>query len=390
MIAAFKAFFEEFRDTEIWKAMDVSEDSPWHREKNVQVHTEMVLDYYINNFADKRTERHQAITLLSLLFHDTGKPACLKFIERENGDIHKSFRGHERASSRIWESYAASNWFRWKKLKYVFNLRDTDITLISWIIENHLPYRMQDDHMIRLADHLHSEMFDYGELRDAYYDHLISDQQGRISDHRERSTIEVEEFIQYVECLDVSERLSARDNEEFLATNPPILNVMVGASGSGKSTYSNSLVAKDFEYFSLDACRIEFAKLGGITAKDEITMYSKAFDYCGVHRGPFSKFADRKYEDLVKQKKNIVVDNTNLNFMARSKFISHAKENGYYVVCSVFPLSLKKLLDRQKTRKDKTVPIGVVKSQYQNILIPWIGLKTNECNAIETVAYNLD
>lgn len=391
MITAFEKFFGAFKETKMWEDMLAeTENSPWHRESSVAEHTRMVLDHYIKNIAEKRSKREQAITLLSLLFHDVGKPQARREVVQEDGSVRRRYPNHEKLSARMWESYASSNWFRWKKLKYEFNLMDSDITLISWIIENHLPFKMKDAHFPRLADHLHSEMFEFGDLKQTYFDHLLSDQHGRIADNSEKNIAEVVEFISYVECVEPSHTVSKEYVVHKEGSGAPKLIVLVGASGSGKSTYSNELISRGYEYFSLDKCRIDYAVEAGIVARDPSTLYSKAYDYCGIHRGPFSKYADKTYESLIALKHDVIVDNTNVDFRARNKFIKHAVENGYFIKCVMFPLDIKKLMNRQKTRTDKTVPMAAVYDQYYRISVPWIGTENNECDKVETAIGNLD
>ena len=72
----FEKFFEQFRTTPIWQRMEQTvEDSPWHREANVAVHTEMVLQEF-DKIAKDFNFSNEALLIgkIALLFHDTGKP----------------------------------------------------------------------------------------------------------------------------------------------------------------------------------------------------------------------------------------------------------------------------------------------------------------------------
>jgi predicted kinase len=386
MLSTFAKFHDEFKLTKLWQNMEATcENSPWHREANVAVHTQMIIDHYLNNFALHRTPRQQALTLLAILFHDTGKPAAKKDKHTEERGHYQSFGGHEAISARIWEDYAVENWNKWKQLKNTFGLKDTDIYVIGFIIENHLPHNLSHPSTIeKLCKVLHSEQFEYGELAQVYYDQIISDQAGRISDAHAKNMAEVVDFVQGIQSF--SEHTSSLPKFESLPETPRLV-VMIGASGSGKSTYSDELVKRGYEYVSLDDLRIKFAKENGVKGSNPIDVYGRAHAYCDKHRGPFRQYADRKYSDLVKAGANIVVDNTSVSKKARSNYVDFAKSNGYEILCTLFPITKSELLKRQKSRKDKTVPIVAVLDQYKRIELPWVGV---ECDILDIAMSNVD
>jgi len=390
MLSKFAKFHEEFKATKLWTNMEATcENSPWHREANVAVHTQMIIDHYLANFASQRTPRQQALTLLSILFHDTGKPVAKKSKHTEERGHYQSFGGHEHVSARLWEDYAVENWNKWKQLKSTFELKDTDIYLISWIIENHLPHRLDNERDLQnLANMLNSEPFEYGELATVYFDQIISDQAGRISDNQEKNMAEVQEFILGIKTS-TPHTTTDRYVVEERRNNPnmPKLVLMVGASGSGKSTYSSKLEKEGYEYFSLDASRIKYAKENGVKGSNPIDVYARAFAYCDKHRGPFRQYATRQFDDLLDAKENIIIDNTNVSRKARYDYIGAARNHGYEIVCALFPITKSELLKRQKARKDKTVPIVAVLDQYKRIEMPWIG---SECHRIDVSMGNVD
>lgn len=386
----FEKFLAEFKASKLWQAMEATvEDSPWHREANVAVHTQMILDHYFANFAELRTPRQQALTLLSILFHDTGKPGAKKDKHTEERGNYKSFGGHEHISARLWEDYAVENWNKWKQLKATFELKDTDIYLIAFVIENHLPHRLDNERDLQnLTNALHSAPFEYGELSTVYFDQIISDQAGRISDNQEKNMAEVQDFILAIKTT-TPDTITDRYVVEARAADPnvPRLVVMVGASGSGKSTYSDNLRKKGYDYFSLDASRIQYAKDNGVKGSNPIDVYGRAHAYCDRHRGPFRNYANRQFDDLLDAKANIIVDNTNVSRKSRGDYIRAAKNAGYEIVCALFPITKSELLKRQKARKDKTVPIVAVLDQYKRIEMPWVG---SECHAIDVSMGNVD
>ncbi|MCK5017174.1 MAG: AAA family ATPase, partial [Candidatus Peribacteraceae bacterium] len=146
----------------------------------------------------------------------------------------------------------------------------------------------------------------------------------------------------------------------------------IGASGTGKSTYRNSL--EDFEIYSWDDLRLEFY------SQD----YDEAFKLSTQDKN-FGKKVNARFMELVKSGKNIYVDNVNVSKKRRAFFIREAKRKGYFTRAVVFPIELDVLIARQETRSDKTVPGGVVAGQYRAIQTPQFG----EFDDIDVKASNL-
>lgn len=381
-----KDFLESFKNTKLWKNMEsMKEDSPWHREDSVAIHTQMILDHYFEVLAPYRTEREQALTFLAIVFHDTGKPVVMEVREDEaKGGPYKSFRNHEAKSARIWEDYACQNWFKWQKLKTTFDLQDKDLTLVQWCIENHLWYKLKDRK--KLARVLSSPLFGNGALANVFLDLCESDTNGRISDTREQELYQLSEFKkQMYQYLDEVALMNA---PEKLEDQKPIMEILIGASGSGKSSYCNELIStKGFSYHSLDDLRLSFAKSAGVVGKFAADTYSKAFDYCGIHRGPFRQYVEKHISFILNEKLNVVIDNTNTSEKARSDYIQKAKRAGYEVRCVMFPIELAKLTKRQKSRTDKLVPQVAVLDQYNKVSVPWVSV---ECDKLDTIMTNID
>jgi predicted kinase len=387
MLNTFEKFFGGFKTTKLWQDMEATcENSPWHREPSVAAHTQMIIDHYLTNFAQHRTPREQALTLLCILFHDTGKPLARKDKFTEERGNYKSFGGHEHISARIFEDYIVQNWTKWKKIKSTFGLDDSDMYLIMWVIENHLPHNFSHPSSLQnIRDQLSSEMFEYGALQNVYFDQIICDQAGRISDNQEKNMQEVIDFVTGINALQPDQRLEW----SFEHGDRRELIMMIGASGSGKSSYCNDRVSKGYEYISLDAMRIDFAFANDIRGTSEIDVYKKSYDYCDTHRSAFKNYTDKQYDICLKNYKNIIVDNTNVNRKSRDSYVMAAKARGYRVIMVLFPINKDKLIDRAKTRSDKQVPISAVLDQYNRISMPWINVK-HDADDIVIMSSNID
>lgn len=132
ILEMFEAFAAEFKKTQLWVDMKIIyENSQWHREASVAVHTNMVIDWYIANLHDDRLDLQRMLTLMACLFHDVGKPANF----REHGNFH----GHEQASAEIWRLYAIDN----PQLMHTVALTDYDIETIALMIEHHVPFAIR-------------------------------------------------------------------------------------------------------------------------------------------------------------------------------------------------------------------------------------------------------
>ena len=120
--------------------------------------------------------------------------------------------------------------------------------------------------------------------------------------------------------------------------NKPILAVMVGISGSGKSTFSNGLkTSLNAELVETDAIRIELTG----NAEDQ-SQNARVF---GVAR--------RRVDNLLSQGKNTVIDATSVSVKDRKDWIDIAKKNNaevraYFVDT---PIDVAKQRNRKRERK---------------------------------------
>lgn len=165
--------------------------------------------------------------------------------------------------------------------------------------------------------------------------------------------------------------------DEIVQKTQPILFVAIGPSGSGKSTAYDKLKRSipDLQHFSWDNLRHLWYDL-----KD----YANAFKLACEDKN-FKNKADEACFSLLRKRKNIYIDNTNLSAKNRRPYIQAAKKLGYKTVAVTFDVDLETLIARQTTRTDKYVPASAVKQQYDNIQPPTLDefdeiLDSNEIN----------
>ena len=352
------------------------EDSPWHREESVAIHTEMVLAEF-NKLAERMTMSDEAfvITYLSLLFHDTGKPPCKVVKFKPERGYYNAFHGHEPKSARLFEDYYVSNYKLFKDWLSV-----EEAYKVMWMIENHLPYDVMGND--KKMDYLRTAMAgNLGDVWQGFGWHLLSDTYGRISDDSIEKRAKTESFVEMMNSANVAE-------PRFVEDNAPTLSLLVGASGSGKSTSVGALTIAGFKHFSFDDIRIEIAKKKVpeimAKAKSSADEYHKAWTYCDGHRSEFGHYADVEFIKHIKNYDSIVVDNTNVSRKARTKFVQEAKKRGYRIEAVMFPASKDQILTRQHSRTDKNVPDDAVLRQYDGIAIPWVGVEVDKLRIVDT------
>jgi hypothetical protein len=192
VVTEFDGFFKRFRSTETWVAMvNTREDSPWHREENVSVHTRMLLDWYKDNLFNYRSDTQRMITMVACLMHDIGKPkAQILKNSPERGD-YRAYHGHEQLSARMWVDYALSN------REHVYDgLRLTmcDVSNIALMLEYHVPFGLKDKRKrTNLKQAFMNRMGEHGHR--AWLDLLLSDQHGRNSDGQAEKLAEVDVWM---------------------------------------------------------------------------------------------------------------------------------------------------------------------------------------------------
>lgn len=142
----------------------------------------------------------------------------------------------------------------------------------------------------------------------------------------------------------------------------PILYMAIGPSGSGKSTIFNIIKTKKptVQYYSWDMLRLEWY---------DPTDYSNAWHLSNLDK-EFKQKHQQYFRDLIQTGEDIFVDNTNLSRKRRKFYLELANEANYRTIAITFDVPLQVLIDRQKTRGDKSVPINNVIQQFNSYQYP--------------------
>lgn len=190
-LQSFARFYDAFRNTQKWAAMQSTrEDSVWHREDNVAVHTQMLINWYLEHFASQRDDKQRVLSLVACLFHDVGKPlAQVTKFSKERGE-YRAYHGHEQLSARMWVDYALSNFEQIEALQLTLH----DVSNIALMLEYHVPFAITNPNKKRdLKTALVTRLGESGHR--AWLDFLLCDQNGRISDNKDVNLAAVDMWL---------------------------------------------------------------------------------------------------------------------------------------------------------------------------------------------------
>lgn len=357
---------DEFKFDPLFARMNETvEASPWHREKSVGTHTDMVVSEYIS-WADKEWTTETLIGAVACAFHDTGKPVAkvVKF-KPERGN-YNSFGGHEIVSARLWEDYAMRNAEHMWKL---FQLRDVNIIFqVGFVIEHHMPYEQPSDKVQDMATTA-SCLFTSA----VFQNHLTADTHGRLADDHKDKIAKVDEWI-----VNFEKKMHVPVNLDGEIRKEKTLMVAIGPSGCGKSTLLKKLQKQyELHHYSWDLLRLEWYD----------SDYAKAYQM-SVDDPSFNSKYTKEFRKQILTGKNIYVDNTNLSRKRRRPFIDDARKHGYNVIGYVFPIALETLFTRQKIRGkqgEKDVPQDAVRQHFMALQCPLYG-EFDRIEVINTLA----
>ncbi len=338
------------------------EDSPWHREASVWVHTEMVVTEFLKIWDESGRDKNDWVMFragIAALFHDFGKPDAEEERTSAEGKTYRRYAGHEAISATEFRVLATSG--KWEETFGVTcPLEATDLFVIAYMIQHHLPYSYKDvlrNNVVQTAWFFNEhDLFPFFSL-------LRADARGRISDGHEEKLANVEAWI-------------ATAESEF--TEPPMYwpgggkyaYVLIGPSGAGKSTYISSRFSSESEVFSMDALRLEH--YADDTIADPVKHYTAAFQAaCNDPVGFKQKVTARVHEVCRSDARLIISDNTNMSKKARREFIAAAKQAGRVVIGVCFvSISIDELLRRGRERGNRGIPEGVLINMYRSLYLP--------------------
>lgn len=365
-------YFNELRHDKLWLQMGQTvEDSPWHHEDNVQVHTDMVITHYVS-LIDDDWEHGDLLGAFACAFHDVGKPDAEELRESELRGVYRRYAGHEHISQRLWEDWATRNY---QMLHDRFHFTPIDLYHVGWVIQHHLPYNFVKPAKRKALRRTILQIFG----RDTVFlNCLIADCWGRIADDHQTKKESVYNWIREYQTIEVhaSEFYTKLQSDK-------VCYMLIGASGSGKTTYTQMHGGTESNTHSMDTLRLEWYPLEN--APDIKAAYRYAFTQ-SIEDIDFGHKVQSSFHELLNSgASTIFVDNTNLTTKRRNFYTNAARAKGYTIVGVLFPIAEDALTARTQTRADKLVPLDVVVNQYKQLQLPSL----SEVDGVHYVGANL-
>lgn len=379
----FHRFFAAVKNSSYGVQMlNTVEDSPWHREANVLVHTQMCISEYLKQISAMRSARQNAVALIALTCHDFGKPEAEETLERKDGTgTYRRYAGHESISANEFTNFLIDN------KQVTQDLLDAGITwddllCARLIIEHHLPFGLvKPQKRIALKTALASMLGD--ELLETFYDHLVSDCAGRISDDHETKKQAVTDWVNEFRTVPVQKIKAA-------AETAPVLYVLIGPSGAGKSTWvkknlANAVVVSEDDYrLTFAAQHMDRTDQLKIAESTDAEVYDLSWKFC--HLSEFStsydQFVRSKVQEAVSQHRTTVIDRTNTTRKSRRRFMTPFMTAGYKLCAVLFVTSENTVNARQITRGDKCVAAKFVHQHVMSTELPWVDVEFHDVKVV--------
>ena len=350
------------------------EDSPWHREANVLVHSTMVVNEFLNAWQTGNLDDRQMFCAgIAAMFHDFGKPDAEEERTTPERGTYRRYKGHEAVSGAVFREIA-NDPAQWAEL---FGDVPNDLTAkekytIALMVQHHLPYSYKDEmlgEVLRTMDH-------FGGSLDPFFALLNADSRGRISDDHETKLANVATWITNAKKVFVDFMGSTARAKDVARTEAAVNNlsyVLVGPSGAGKGTYVESVLGLDREkdVYSMDDMRLEL--YGNPEEVDPLIKYSLAWQASVDDETNFKQQCTKRINELVKSATSVVVssDNMNLSKKARRQFVSAAKQAKRATIAVVFiSVSLDEVVKRGKDREDRGLSYNRLKAMYHQMRVP--------------------
>lgn len=141
----------------------------------------------------------------------------------------------------------------------------------------------------------------------------------------------------------------------------PVIYVMVGIPGSGKSNYRDSLVV----YGEQDVVVISSDDFIEWMAMQAGRSYNEIFKEAV---GEAARMTDVMLDYAIKHNRNIVWDQTNLSVAKRAAILAKVPSN-YKRVAIFFNVDLEIALERNRKR-ERTISEGIIRNMHESLVSP--------------------
>ena len=354
-------------------ASSPDQPNPYHVEGSVWAHTMMVC---------QEAKNDHKVNMISALLHDIGKPLARDVIpfdapkpqpngeERKNtierggseGKMKTHFRGHEGIS--FWYSIDPL-----QTLKSYGVITREEMEEILTIVSLHgvLFNRIKDGEEHKPEQMTHIFNTDDGDDKfHRFVKQVRNDSLGRLYASDSGARTEVGANLG-VSIYNKDTWLRNRKPESTKGTSTPFIHVLVGLPASGKSTWLKETFQENVTVISKDN---EIMKMG-----EELGIC----EYTDVYKALTTEQHDETYANVIKtfqeakkEKKDIVIDMTNMSKKSRNKWINglgkHYKTKAWVFIASESMLVARNLLRSQQ--ENKYIPEYVYENMMKSFIIP--------------------
>jgi putative nucleotidyltransferase with HDIG domain len=360
----------------LYELKTTEQDAEWHMEGNVYIHTNMVLqeafnlidsDFYRLSLDDK------VILILSAVFHDIAKPITTKIVDIEGRERVISPRHAEVGASYLQYRLDIGNPYIEKKvIDIVMHHHDVRKSVKGAPFETELFYITRNVsgkllYLLEIADIKGRECPDqdmllleidifklYAESNDCFWERSDFDQKlidyfsldGIIVDKESHTFIKTK----YDLLNNIIEDPHVGVSKHYSVTNPSVGYIMVGLSGSGKTTVANKLSKeKGIDIICPDSLR------EGNKTIDRKTAYRKMLEEVKV---------------ALRNKQSFIVDATNIREDSRNKIQGLIEQYGGVSQIIFVDTNIKDCITNDSKRGlDKQVGKEVILKQRDNFQI---------------------
>lgn len=304
LITIFKTNYKKLYIDMVETDHSLHDINPYHVEGSVWAHTKLVYEQ-TKQFEHMLSNNEFKLIQIASLFHDAGKP----YVYVDKNDK-RYFAGHWNMSYYLVLDMLNNN---------VFNLTNDEIKLIALLVLNH--HRRYEANNTNIKDKYITKMLS-----------ILSycDDNGRITDQQQMDKFE--------------ELIYNESTFKKFDANKPTITFLIGVPNSGKSTYIEEHI-KDQKILSRDSIVLELANTDN---------YNKAFET--VNQDKVNNILQKRYNMLIKEHKDFVIDMTNVNKKSRKKFMS----KNYNHKAVIFMVGYNEILRRNKNRINKEIPVYVI------------------------------
>jgi len=296
----------------------------YHLEGSVWTHTMMVFNYArINNFPIE--------VLFATLLHDVGKPSSRITKTRKNGEEFYSFQGHEGVS--FYKSIDILNGFN-------DILTDEQQNTILKLVACHsvlFPHYTPSEKLDEKLKHCFANDSDFLNLLSKLVE---SDSNGRITSKPE--------IIRTFNDFETYNKTSLYD--------APSLTVLIGVPNSGKSTW---LIDNAGDSVIISSDQVIEDTVDGVDYNDK---FRKA-DFKQI-----DDILDKQFRKAVKERRNIVIDRTNMSKKSRRRWVNNARFYNKEAVLFVTPEET--IMSRNSDRIGKIIPCSVISNMMKAFSYP--------------------